>query len=738
MPSRPISRLLRLRRGSRRPRTPRARPALERLEDRTLPAAFFPPTAVSGVIEGISAFAVGDFNGDGTPDIALNIRPYAGAPYIDILLGNGDGTFRQGNTYAAGPGSKTLGEIDDIAVADLNGDGKLDLVETNYDDGTVGVYLGNGDGTFAPPRTYAAGRLVRNVTVGDLNGDGKPDLVVVNENDLGVLLNGGDGSFGPLTTVSAPYYADTKPILADFSGDGKLDLAVGVGSAVVVLRGNGDGTFAPYVAYSVPGDFPVLAAADLNGDGKPDLIAETTNSGAALVALLNRGDGTFGSPLVVSQPAGSYLAVGNLDGDGKVDVVTTGGNPYAHASLQLWDGLGNGTFASPLGRDWGVASPVLGDFNRDGKPDILGLVGDPNPYGPFDLHSFAHLAVLSQRTAFPAGVGTFDPGTGTWYLRKSVGPGAPDAGAFPYGGAGWQPVVGDWNGDGTATVGVVDPSSATWYLRNENSPGAPDAGIFPYGLPGWIPVAGDWGGTGHTGIGMFDPATGTWYLRNEAGPGAPDAGVFQYGGPGWIPVVGDWDGNGTTTIGVVDPRTMTWYLRNSNSAGGPDVAPFQYGGVGWKPVVGDWNGGGLTTVGVIDPNGFWYVRYSNAAGGPDVAPFPYGSGIWAPVAGPWLGASGTGPGPRVVSTWELPSTADASLISLDGTGPEGLPPLPPAVPTGAAPEAINAPSTPLARGTLSGPVVRRLGASQASGLDAPFPDPTRAEALDRLFAAQLF
>ncbi len=237
--------------------------------------------------------------------------------------------------------------------------------------------------------------------------------------------------------------------------------------------------------------------------------------------------------------------------------------------------------------------------------------------------------------------GAFDPGTGTWYLRNSSSAGAPDFTPFAYGGAGWQAVTGDWNGDGFDTVGVVDPSTATWYLRNTNSSGAPDIAAFAYGVKGWIPVVGDWDGDGVDTVGMFDPKTATWYLHNSNAAGAPDFTPFQFGAPGWIPVVGDWDGDGTTTIGVVDPTTETWYLRNSNAPGGVDVAPFRYGAPGWVPLESDWNGDGTATVGVVDPGtGTWYLRNSNSAGGADYAPFAYGSPGWTPVGGDWNGFGG--------------------------------------------------------------------------------------------------
>jgi hypothetical protein len=89
------------------------------------------------------------------------------------------------------------------------------------------------------------------------------------------------------------------------------------------------------------------------------------------------------------------------------------------------------------------------------------------------------------------GIGVFDPGTGTWYLRNEANAGPPDAGVFRYGGAGWKPVAGDWDGDGRTTIGAVDPSG-TWYLRNSNTAGPPDVSPFAYGLGGWTPVAGEW------------------------------------------------------------------------------------------------------------------------------------------------------------------------------------------------------------------------------------------------------
>src|SRR6266705_2491949 len=219
-----------------------------------------------------------------------------------------------------------------IVVGDFNGDGKLDLAVTDYSNNNVSVLLGNGDGTFQAPRTFPVGIHPAQVAVGDFNGDGKPDLVVsnVDSNTISVLLGNGDGTFQAAQSLPVglnPWYF----ALGDFNSDGILDLAVAdygcsqechpsPSNTVLVLLGNGDGTFRPAPNLTVGNGPAGVAVADLNGDGKPDLVAPNYGSNSISV-LLGNGDGTFQAAqnyLVDSAPV--FVAVGDLNGDGKPDL----------------------------------------------------------------------------------------------------------------------------------------------------------------------------------------------------------------------------------------------------------------------------------------------------------------------------------------------------------------------------------------------------------------------------------
>jgi hypothetical protein len=226
--------------------------------------------------------AVGDFDGDGILDLAVASAGlkanFQGT--VSVLLGKGDGTFQPPHNYAAG--IYTLS----VAIGDFNGDGIPDLVVSNtggngnnFHGGSVGVLLGKGDGTFQDAVHYAVGISALSVTLGDFNGDGILDLAVPNllTNEVSVLLGTGDGTFqvaahyavGPLTWYGGAG-AQRCVAVRDFNGDGIPDLAVSFFGGVRVLLGNGDGTFQTTAISYVAGP-DAVAVGDFNGDGLPDL-----------------------------------------------------------------------------------------------------------------------------------------------------------------------------------------------------------------------------------------------------------------------------------------------------------------------------------------------------------------------------------------------------------------------------------------------------------------------------------
>jgi hypothetical protein len=290
------------------------------------------------------SIVIANLNGDAKPDlVVLNASGTLG-----VLRGNGDGTFRAVVTYGTGGTSPTS-----VAVADLNGDGKLDLVVTNQtggNDDVVGVLIGNGDGTFKAAVAYSSGGfLPSSVAVSDINGDGKPDLIVTSyctgnnscpgEGVVGVLLGNGNGTFQSAVVYDTGGIEAKWVAVADVNGDGRADVVVancgpsGSGSCgagtLGVLLGNGDGTLLPVVTYDTGGDFPnSVAVADVNGDGKRDVVVVNSFS---LGVLLGNGNGTFQPPQTYNYPGGfpgetgESIAITDVSGDGRPDLLVADG-----------------------------------------------------------------------------------------------------------------------------------------------------------------------------------------------------------------------------------------------------------------------------------------------------------------------------------------------------------------------------------------------------------------------------
>jgi len=278
-----------------------------------------PHTYTAGFLP--SALAVGDLDGDGKADVAaVNQRD------VNVLFNAGGGSLRTAVSFSSGTNPY------EIALGDVDGDGKTDMVVANRGQGLgdaagtiidadVAVLRSMGNGAFVATN-YAAGTSPVDVALADLNGDGKLDIATASGRGVSVLLNAGTGTFGP----AASYGFGTNPVsiaLGDLNGDGKADIAVGNSSigGVSVLLNLGNGAFAAAVNYPYGDVFDIgysVAIGDLNRDGKPDLASSSAVCGIAI--LVNAGNGTFGPVLRrFAAPSQRSLTLGDLNGDGDLD-----------------------------------------------------------------------------------------------------------------------------------------------------------------------------------------------------------------------------------------------------------------------------------------------------------------------------------------------------------------------------------------------------------------------------------
>jgi hypothetical protein len=361
-----------------------------------------------------ASVVVGDFNGDGRPDLAVSDSQNN---LVSILLGSANGSFVAGGTYGTGPSPTAL------VVADFNGDKRLDLAVVNANAGTISILLGNGDGTFQGRVDYPVGESPVGIVAADFDSDGNIDLATVSVND----------------------------------------------SAVAILRGNGDGTFEGQALLLVPSGPTLLAGGDVNGDGKIDLITSNTSfSGGTITVLVSNGDGTFRQVESQGSALASAIAVGDFNSDGKLDAVIAGDTFDLYVSL----GNGDGSFHNPVAipnapQVSDVQTLLVGDFNHDRKLDIAipglwALLGngdgtfrdpilslaDTNSMAVVDVNGYgeANLATIASFETLAVLVGN---GDGSFMNMKSIA-----LAATPYSpGAG---VAADFNGDGKLDLAIAE------------------------------------------------------------------------------------------------------------------------------------------------------------------------------------------------------------------------------------------------------------------------------------------
>lgn len=334
--------------------------------------------------------AFSDLNGDGLLDIA---EMDSDTNELTIYLATSATAYASAVSY---PTSDGVENACSLTVGDLTGDGKGEVVNANCNDNTLTVYINDGNGTFQNGVYYAAGLSAPGgttadlypgaVSIADVNGDGKADLISMNEDssDVTILLGNGDGTVSvPSIGYAVGGYPGQLAVVADFNGDGYADLVVpDLEFNLVFFKGYGDGTFRSALDYYAPiientPDGVTVATGDFNGDGNPDFVmGNCCGVKAGITVFLSRADGSL-MPGVnyVSANASQelqYVAVGDFNRDGKLDVAAADSD---NSAVQIFNGVGDGTFTVGASLDSGLFEDqptgiLVGDFKNNGIPDI--------------------------------------------------------------------------------------------------------------------------------------------------------------------------------------------------------------------------------------------------------------------------------------------------------------------------------------------------------------------------------
>ena len=379
---------------------------------------------------------LGDFNSDGRTDVIIGRE---GWPLVAALAAS-NGTLPLPRSYwVEGSGNS-------IMSGDLNGDGKVDLIEGashigSWDGGQVNRLIGNGDGTLKVQESLvrSGGKSSGLQVSADLNHDGKLDVLMTSSDSVNVLLGLGDGKFQ--APHNYPANGPSSLAVGDFNGDGVLDVAMdkdyfyytGVFGAGRILLGNGDVTFRE--GTFLPRRFDRIIAGDFNNDGKQDLAAAVllgVGFSGEVGIMLGNGDGTFQTTSVFRKGYIGSLMAADFNSDGNLDVAGVGANSSGavNASVYLGTGMGTFQFARNTWIKAGAyaASATTADFNGDTKPDLA-------------------ISLFTGETAILFGNGMGGFGSRSFYL-----------------GGGGGITAGDFDDNGTQDVAVLTSEEAVAVL----------------------------------------------------------------------------------------------------------------------------------------------------------------------------------------------------------------------------------------------------------------------------------
>ncbi|MEO6393954.1 MAG: VCBS repeat-containing protein [Pyrinomonadaceae bacterium] len=544
-----------------------------------------------------------DFNGDGKQDLAVS----KGNGKVGIMMGTASGYLSPSTDYTVGDGLSFL-------FGDLSGDGKAEMLF--FHGGIVDVWMNNGSGAFAFQSTFNASQLF-GMMIADISGDGKGDLI---------YISGSGGLFYPAVRVGNGAGAFTGEIgyfdvvpnfplqsihLGDFNGDGKLDIAASLYNSlneplvakVRLYLNDGSGGLTIMSPIDV-GAASISAAGDLNNDGKTDLVG-VNPTGGTMTVLLNNGSNAFTPTVIAVNTRPEAASVVDFNGDGKKDVylrydITS--TTYAGSSIMLGDGVGGVTRFDIAKPD--IRPMFLGDFNGDGRTDLIDYSNQSlTREGLITVWSGSCSAINDTRTIDYDGDGIteiamFRPSNGNWYRLAGNG----STVVTHFGVTGDIPTPGDFDGDGKTDLTVFRPSNGAWYTKRSTD--GVETGL-QFGQSGDKPVPGDYDGDGKSDIAVYRPSQGGWYILRSSDNSF--LGI-QFGISSDAPVPADFDGDGKTDVAVFRGSDGGWYMIMSSTGAFSGVT---WGTSGDKAVPADYDGDGKADIAVFRPGpGDWYILRS--------------------------------------------------------------------------------------------------------------------------------